>query len=170
METAPVGLDALHERVQTRLCTAVYGHCNAFYEPLHQRRLMLDRVHGPARIDHERALRADLVELLDADLVDLGRMVTNGAADLRCMGPAQLAILDGARRVRLTTPMADAGRPRMTAGELVQRFAARGVLVVALDGNLHVSSADALSAADRAVLLEQKAGILTALAVVSEVI
>jgi hypothetical protein len=41
---------------------------------------------------------------------------------------------------------------------------------VALDGNLHVSSADALSAADRAVLLEQKAGILTALAVVSEVI
>ena len=56
------------------------------------------------------------------------------------------------------------GRPRLSPAELVASFAARGVLIEAMPhGMLCVSPADALSDADRAVLLAYKPGILAAL-------
>jgi hypothetical protein len=59
----------------------------------------------------------------------------------------------------------DSLRPRMTPAELVQRFEARGIAVVAgLDGRLHVAPADQLTPADLEVLTTYKPAILAALA------
>ncbi len=60
--------------------------------------------------------------------------------------------------------------PRVQPRELLARLAGAGVIVQAIDGNLHVQPAELLSEADRAALTGNKAAILEALAMPAAVI
>ncbi len=60
--------------------------------------------------------------------------------------------------------------PRVQPRELLARLAGAGVIVQAIDGNLHVQPAELLSEADRAALLANKPDIIAALAAPAAVI
>lgn len=65
---------------------------------------------------------------------------------------------------------ATVGLPRVQPRELLARLANAGVIVQAIDGNLHVQPAELLSEADRGALTASKAAILDHLARPAEVI
>ena len=103
----------------------------------------------------------DLRAMLATDVESLRRMVMHGATrvggisacDERAAAIQGMAAMTNARNL-----------PRVQPSEVVQRFAARGVIVQALDGNLHVTPADVLTEADLGVLREHKAALLAVLA------
>ena len=110
-----------------------------------------------------RDFEADLRELTTAPTETLAAMVRLGATSARCR-PHGSEVRDAADAAGLARAAALAGlMPRVQPGELVARFAARGVVVQAIDGSLHVTPADALTAADLDVLRAHKPAILEAL-------
>lgn len=106
-----------------------------------------------------RFLRDELNEMLSMDAMTL-RVVVRHRSPRSNAFPAEHLV--AAHRFPLA-PSAPA-LPRVQPAELVQRFAARGVVIQALDGNLHVTPAEALTVADREVLAAHKSALLAVLA------
>ena len=124
---------------------------------------MLNRPHiTPAALQALRdKFESDLRGILATDTATLRRMVMNSATSVACQ--SHIGEVQRERDAALAARNAQA-MPRVQPAEIVQRFAARGMLVRAEDGNLHVTPAHALTAADRDMLRANKAAILDALA------
>ena len=155
----PINLSDLHQQAQRRLGLAIYHqHMDSAYHPLAQR--FRAEQHGPGAA----LLEADLRELLACPEEALLRMVRMEADSLRCAPPSFIAhqrVVAVSEEHRRTQ---EGMRPRVSPGELVGQFAARGVSIRAVGADLHVTPADGLSEADRDVLRTYKAGIVAALA------
>lgn len=154
-------LRELHERVQARFREALNLH-GARYEALGVRYDGV--VYRKLRVEMA-ALGADLRALQDATDERLIYLAHRGATQAGAPDPW------GAQAYSAMQTQFATMRPKMTPVELLLRFRDSGIVVVVdPEGNLRVSPANALTEADRAVLLDYKPEIVKALAAAEVVI
>ena len=153
-----VTLEALHKQVQQRLGSVLFDQPSIHYEPLRARYQACVgnvRPFGPASA---RRFAGGLGGVAGGAGRCPEAYAWQQSTSARCIGP------DNGRAAVEALAQQNALRPRVSPGELIQNFAARGIMIRDVDGALHVQPADRLTEADRAVLLENKPGILVALA------
>ena len=165
----PDPLDELLRKAMQRIMVVGFGsYLTTDYAPLS------DRYHY---LKNGRSLFGDTLAQLKDDCMEILAMPDSRVRIMamnRANNPSgnsvsmQLAAREAAqvqanRAAEMAQNMSAIGRPRVSPAELVQQFAARGVVIQAKGGDLHVTPADALTDADRAVLAENKASILAAL-------
>lgn len=111
-------------------------------------------------------LEADLRGLLALPADEFRRCVLARATNPRGFNANHGIQAEQQARIQAMAPP----MPRIQPRELLARLASAGVIVQALDGNLHVQPAELLSEADRSALAANKAALLEALSAPATVI
>ena len=150
-------LEGLCRAVWKRIAAEVLGQADDREHVHFPLKVRLDRVRrGFTIYGHRQPMdrlaadfEADLRAMLNASKLQLQGIVSMKAVSMSGQSPtSHLAALAQAETAQRNA----AGMPRVQPAELLARFASQGVVIQALDGNLHVTPGDALTAVDREVL------------------